>query len=132
MRKYKPTDSLSYFAKYRWYLRALNAKKAEKAKILADINSGEISRDTLDKRWSEQIRSETSELRRKLSEIELTVEAIPETAELLPCKLFLRLHFILGMSMTDTAEKMNVSISTARRIRERASEYFESYPFGSQ
>ena len=132
MRRYKPTDPLSYFAKYRWYLRALNAKKAEKAKILADINSGEISRDTLDRYWSEQIKCEINELRRKLSEIELTVDSIPETTELLPCKLFLRLYFILGMSMTDTAEKMNISISTARRIRERASEYFESYPFGSQ
>lgn len=132
MRRYKPTDPLSYFAKYRWYLRALNAKKAERAKILADINSGEISRDTLDKHWGEQIKDEMKNLRRKLSQIEQAVESIPETPELLPCKLFLRLYFILGMSMTDTAEKMNISISTARRIRERASEYFETFPFSNQ
>jgi len=31
--------------------------------------------------------------------------------------------------MTQTAEKLNVSESTVRRIRDRCAAYFENYPF---
>ncbi len=109
-------------------MRALNSKSAERRKILADINSGLISRDTLDEDWSASLESEISELKKKLHDIEFTVDSIPETPVLLPCKLFLRLHFICGMSMTDTAEKLNVSLTTLRRIRDRAARHFDNFP----
>ena len=128
MRQYKPSDSLSYFAKYRWYLRSLHSKKAERAKILADINEGNISRDILSPDWNERLLGEIRRLKRKLADIEFAVESIPETPELIPCKLFLRLHFISGMTLTQTADKMDVSLSTLRRIRDRASKYFDTYP----
>ncbi len=128
MKNHKKCDPLVYFARYRWYLKALNAKKAEYKKILADINSGEISRDTLDPFWKENIKNEVKYLRRKLKDIEFTVASLPDTPELMPCKLFLRLYYISGMSMTMTAEKMNVSISTARRIKERAAKHFDTTP----
>ena len=56
------------------------------------------------------------------------MEHMPETARLLPCKLYLRLHFISGLSVTETAEKLNVSETTLRRIRNRAARYFDEHP----
>ncbi len=128
MRLYNYPTSLLFFSRYDWYLRALNSKNAERKKILADINSGLISRDTLDENWSRNLESEIESLRKRLHDIEYTVNAMPETPELLPCKLFLRLHFICGMSMTDTAGEMNVSQSTLRRIRDRAARHFDDFP----
>ena len=128
VRKYKRGDPLVYFAKYRWYLKALNAKKAEYSKILADIHSGEISRDTLDPFWKERIKAEVKHLKKKLAGIETTVESLPDTPDMMACKLFLRLHYILGMNMTMTAEKMNVSPSTVTRIKARTASYFEEFP----
>ena len=128
MRLYNIPNSLLYFSRYNWYLRALNTKKAERRKILADINSGLISRDTLDSDWQKSLEHEIVELKKRLHDIESTIEAIPETPNLLPCKLFMRLYFVLGMSMTDTAEKMNVSLSTLRRIRDRAARHFDDFP----
>lgn len=128
MRLYNYPNSLLYFSRYNWYLRALNTKTAERRKILADINSGLISRDTLDEDWNRQLEAELDALKKRLNSIEFTVNAIPETPELLPCKLFLRLHFICGMSMTETAEKLNVSQTTLRRIRDRAAKHFEDFP----
>ncbi len=128
MRLYNYPTSLLFFSRYDWYMRALNSKSAERRKILADINSGLISRDTLDEDWSASLESEIAELKTKLHDIEFTVDSIPETPELLPCKLFLRLHFICGMSMTDTAEKLNVSLTTLRRIRDRAARHFDNFP----
>ncbi len=122
------TEPLLYFAKYGWYLRALNSKKAERRKINADINSGLISRDTLDEDWSVRIDREIEDIRKNLHRIEATIEAMPETPSLLPCKLYLRLHFVVGMSMTETAEKLNVSATTLRRIRDRAADYFGKFP----
>lgn len=128
MRKYKHSDPLSYFAKYKWYLKALNAKKSEYSKILADIHSGELNRDTLDPFWKERIRAEVKYLRKKLQNIETAVNSLPDTPEMIACKLFLRLHYIIGMNLTLCAEKMNVSYSTVRRIKERAARYFENFP----
>lgn len=132
MRAESCPDSLLYFARYGWYLRALNSKEAERRKIKADINSGLISRDTLEEDWAEKLREETAAIRRRLHAIEATVESMPETPTLLPCKLFLRLHFVVGMSMTETAEKINVSATTLRRIRDRAAAYFEKFPTPSE
>ena len=106
----------------------MHSKKAERAKILADINEGNISRDILSPDWNERLLGEIRRLKRKLADIEFAVESIPETPELIPCKLFLRLHFISGMTLTQTADKMDVSLSTLRRIRDRASKYFDTYP----
>ncbi len=130
MRTESCADSLLYFAKYHWYLTALNSKEAERKKILANINSGLISRDTLEEDWSERLDGEISALRNHLHAIEATIESIPETPLLLPCKLFLRLHYVVGMSMTETAEKINVSATTLRRIRDRTADYFEHFPVG--
>lgn len=128
MRTYNVPSSLLYFSRYAWYLRALNTKKAERRKILADIDSGLISRDTLDSDWQKSLEREIAELKARMHDIEFTVDSIPETPQLFPCKLFLRLYFILGMSMTETAEKMNVSISTLRRIRNTAARHFADFP----
>ena len=128
MRSCEIPESLTFFSRYQWYLRALNTKKAEKRKILADINSGLISRDTLDEDWQELLESEIQKIRKNLHDIEFTLDLMPETPKLLPCKLFLRLHFIVGMSMTETAEKLNVSASTLRRIRDRAARHFDEFP----
>lgn len=128
MRLYTYPSSLLFFSRYDWYLRALNTKNAERHKILADINSGLISRDTLDEDWSKTLSSEIETLKKHLHDIEFTIDSIPETPLLLPCKLFMRLHFICGMTMTETAEKLNVSQTTLRRIRDRAARHFEDFP----
>jgi len=129
MGKPKHSKSLFYFEKYRWYLQALNTKIAEYKKINSDIASGLMSRDTVDDNWQRKLKREIRQLKKRLNYIEFTVNSLPETAELLPCKLFLQLHFILGLNLTETAEKMNVSISTVRRIRDRAERHFEDVPF---
>ena len=121
-------SSLRYFERYRWYLQALNSKNAEVAKIKADISSGLISRDTFDENWQRKLRREIRNLKRAMNNIEFTISSMPETPKLLPCKLFLHLHYIVGMSMTETAEKLNVSESTVRRLRSRAEDYFDDVP----
>ena len=128
MRMYNYTNSLAYFEAYGWYMRSLNAKNAERRKILADIRSGFISRDMLDPDWEATLEAEAEALRAQLDAIEAVVESMPETSRLLPCKLFLRLHFISGLSITETAEKLNVSETTLRRIRDRAIRYFDEHP----
>ena len=128
MRMYHYANSLAYFSAYNWYLRSLNAKNAERRKIRADIREGLISRDMLDPDWEETMDAESAALRAQLDAIEATVESMPETARLLPCKLYLRLHFISGLSVTETAEKLNVSETTLRRIRNRAARYFDEHP----
>ncbi len=114
----------TYFARYRWYLRALDSKRAEKSKILADIRSGLVTRDVLDEDWEKRYDCDIKHYKRRLREIDAVIDSIPETAQLLPCKIFLRLHYVMGMSLTDTAEKMNISISTLRRIKSRTEDYF--------
>ncbi len=128
MSLYNIPNSLLYFSRYNWYLRSLNTKEAERRKVLADIRSGLISRDTIDEGWQDSLNNEIDELKKRLYDIEFTVKSMPETPELLPCKLFLRLHFIMGMTMTDTAETMNISLSTLRRIKDKAAMHFENFP----
>lgn len=117
-------EPLSYFANYRWYLRALHSKRAEKAKIQTDISNGLISRDVLDPDWRQRYLCEIKYYKQKLREIEAVIDSIPETEQLLPCKIFLRLHYVMGMSLTEVGEKMNVSLSTVRRIKSRTEDYF--------
>ena len=121
--------SLDYFKKYSWYLRALNTKIAENSKINSDISRGLLSRDTVDPEWQRSNKREIRRLKAKMQEIVYTINSIPDRFDLIPCKLFLRLHYVLGLNLTETAEKLNVSQSTVRRIRDRASRYFENYPF---
>ena len=123
---------LRYFERYRWYLQALNSKNAEFAKIKADISSGLISRDTYDENWQRKLRREIRILKRAINSIEFTINSIPETLDMLPCKLFLHLHYVVGLNMTETAEKLNVSESTVRRLRSRAEDYFKDIPLDTQ
>ena len=116
---------LFFFERYKWYLKALNSKKAEKSKIIRDIRNGLISRDILDDGWEERADKDIRRYKRRLRDIEATIESVPETAQLMPCKIFLRLHFVMGMSLTEVSEKMNVSLSTVRRIKSRTEDYFE-------
>ena len=128
MKMYKIPASLRYFGKFHWYLRDINAKYSEERKIIADIRSGLISRDMLEEGWQEKLTQEIELLRDRLRRIERTIEEIPESREMMPCKIFLRLHFVTGLSLTETAENMNVSETTLRRIRERTAKYFEKFP----
>ncbi len=121
--------SLDYFKKYGWYLKALNTKLAEYSKISSDISRGLLSRDTVDPEWQRSNRREIRELKSKMQEIVYTINSMPDRLELIPCKLFLQLHYVLGLNLTETAEKLNVSQSTVRRIRDRAGRYFENYLF---
>lgn len=128
MSKKTISSPLEYFERYRWYLQALNSKNAEYSKVMSDINSGKASRDIADSDWQRKLRREIRGLKRSMNSIEFTVSSIPESAELLPCKLFLHLHYIVGLNLTETAEKLSVSESTVRRIRDRTERYFESVP----
>lgn len=123
-------DPLSFFANYRWYLRALNSKRAEKEKMQADAVNGLINRDILDPDWRLRYDCDIKHYKRRLREIEGVIDSIPETDRLLPCKIFLRLHFVMGMSLTEVSEKMNVSLSTVRRIRSRTEDYFDGISMG--
>lgn len=124
------TDSLAYFAKYQWILRMIEAKEAEKRQIRAKINAGFVTRDSLDENWESKLDASIEEEKKKLKEIEFVIASLPETNELLPCKLFLRLYYVAGCTLTETAQNMNVSETTLRRIRKRTSDYFEKYPVG--
>lgn len=124
----EPSPYHQYFSKYRLYLLALNSKRTEKQRILADIKSGYAARDLIDDEWQDALSLEIGELKRRLENIEFTVDKIPDTPQLIPCKLFLRLHFIVGLNLTETAEKLNISLSTLRRIRERCELYFKEFP----
>ncbi|MBQ8509919.1 MAG: hypothetical protein IJ493_08450 [Clostridia bacterium] len=119
---------LDFFANYRWYLRELAEREDARNRILSDIHSGLTSRDSYDTDWEAQIDSDIAALRKKIAGIESVIDAIPETPKLLQCKLFLRYHFILGFSLTETASRMNISLSTLRRVRIRCEEYLEKRP----
>ena len=121
----KYTGSLAVFEKYRWLLRSLGAKSAERERILSQIDGGLYSRDTLYPEWFAQLEREIETLRRRMHAIEKGIDDMPDDREYLPCKLFLRLHFLFGYTITETAMRMNVSESTVRRVRDRAARYFE-------
>ena len=119
---------MQQFKNYKWLLRSLNTKNTEYRKISSQIAQGIASQDTLKQDWEAEINRETTELREKLNNIENIILSIPDTADLIPCKLFLRLYYIIGCSLTETAAEMNVSLSTLRRIRNRCADYFNNYP----
>lgn len=121
-------DYMQNLSNYRWQLRNLNSKEAELRKIRIDINNGVAARDVVDEDWETALRREISELRDSLQSTESIVANIPETPALLPCKIFLRMHYIIGCSLTETAAEIGVSLSTLRRIRERCYEYFADLP----
>ncbi len=119
---------MQYFLQYRWLLRSLSAVSSEKRKVLADIHGGFTSRDILDEDWQEQFEQKEAAIRTRLRGIESAIETMPETERLLPCKIFMRLHYLAGYTLTDVAIQMDVSESTIRRLHRRAAEYFEQFP----
>lgn len=124
----KSREKLIYFEKYKWYALALNGKRAEYKKALSDTAAGIVGRDSYSESWQRRIRREIRELKRAMNAIEFTIASIPDTPELIPCKLYLNLHYVVGLNITETAEKLNVSESTVRRIRDRTERYFEDIP----
>ena len=122
------TFYLRRFENYRWQLRALRAKENEFERISRDIDEGLITRDALDPNWQDSIQREISGLREQLLLTEGLIDLILETPEMFPCRLFLRLHYILGYSLTYTAEELNVSLTTLRRIRQRCRDFFDECP----
>ena len=122
------TEYMQYFENYKWLLREIGSKEAEIRKISGQINSGIISRDSLDSEWKKSLTTEIDNLRSQLQAIEELIDSIPSTNSMLPCKIFLRLHYVLGFSMTETANEMNVSLSTLRRIKRRSFEYYAQFP----
>lgn len=119
---------MHYFEKYTWLLREMNSKEAEIRKIGSQINSGITARDSVDLEWKKSLTTEISDLRSQLQAIEALIDSIPSTNSMIPCKIFLRLHYVLGCSMTETAVEMDVSLSTLRRIKRRSFEYYAQFP----
>ena len=109
---------------YRWRLCKISALEAELRKIRSDIDEGISTRDSLDPDWENNLNSELKKIKSELQVVDDLVESIPQTRNLLPCKLYLRLHYIAGYSLTETAVEMNISRSTLRRIRQRCEAYF--------
>ncbi len=113
------------FENYRWRLRELQSLEAELKKVRIDINDGLPSRYTVDPECEARLKSEYSSKKSELIQIDKLIESIPETKRMLPCKLYLRLHYLSGYSLTDTAGEMGISLSTLRRIRKRCDDYFD-------
>lgn len=122
---YNYSKYLSRFDNYKWQLRALSTKETELRKINSDINSGVAARDVFDPDWRKTLQSDIDSLKSELSETERLLTLFPDTSEYIQCKLFLRLHYIIGCSMTETATEMDVSLSTLRRIRDRCVDFFD-------
>ena len=122
--------SLRSFTNYRWLLSAIQVKDAERRRTHEQIRDGLLSRDLLDADWNTVITQEIDRLKERLRAIERAIDAMPETPELLPCKLFMRLYYLFGLSLSDTAMRMCISYSTARRLQKRCAAYFENHPTG--
>ena len=120
------TNYKQLFESYRWRLCELKSLEAQISKVRADNNNGVASLCSLDPESEKQLSQEYESQRAVLKRIDGIVDGIPETKQLLPCKLFLRLHYISGYTLTETAAEMGVSLSTLDRIRRRCVEYFES------
>lgn len=118
------TDFERQIENYSWYLREIQAIEAEIAATRRQIDEGLISRDTYDPNWETQLFDELARAREKVKMTESIIDSIPETAKMLPCKLYLRLHMLAGYNLTDTAMQMGVSLSTLTRIRRRCADYF--------
>ncbi len=113
-----------YIENYSWQLRQIQALEAELTATRRQIDEGMVSRDTYDPDWEEKILNELELVQKKVKHSEDIVNSIPETLEMLPCKLYLRLHMLAGYNLTDTAVQIGVSLSTLTRIRQRCAGYF--------
>ena len=113
-----------FFANYRWKVFEIAALEAELSAIRHQIDEGLASRETYDPDWEKSLTAELDAAKEYVKRVEALVSSIPETQQLLPCKLFLRLHELSGYNLTETATMMNVSLSTLRRIRDRCADYF--------
>ncbi len=119
---------IDYFANYQWILRCIHGKELEIRQTRNRINEGLVTRDSLSLEWEKEMNAEINALRKKLKQIEFVAKSMPETPDYIPCKLYIRLYYISGYTLTETAQSMNISESTLRRIRIRACKYFERYP----
>lgn len=122
----RPANYKQLFESYRWRLCELKSLEAQINKVRADNDNGVASLYTLDPESENRLEQEYEAQKTILKQIDGLVDSIPETKRLLPCKLYLRLHYISGYTLTETANEMGVSLSTLDRIRHRCSEYFES------
>lgn len=121
---YNYTGIEQYIENYSWQLREIQALEAELKATRRQIDEGMVSRDTYDPNWEQKILDELELVQKNVKHSEDIVNSIPETVEMLPCKLYLRLHMLAGYNLTDTAVQMGVSLSTLTRIRQRCAEYF--------
>ena len=108
---------------YQWLLRALANCESQYKIISRHIDEGSAAEDVVDPDWKNKISAEAKNIRDKLRLAQQIVADIPDSPELLQCKLFLRNHYILGMSLTNTAADMDVSNSTIRRVKDRSFHY---------
>lgn len=109
---------------YQWLLRALANCETQYKTISRQIDEGIASEDVVEPEWRSKISTDAIIIRDKLRLAQQIVADIPNSPKLLPCKLFLMNHYILGMSLTRTAAEMGISVSTAHRIKDRCFHYF--------
>ena len=119
-------DYQQTFENYRWKLFEIMAIEAELAAIRRQIDEGIASRDQYDPQWENELTAELETAKAQIKLVEDLIASIPDSPKMMPCKLFLRLHYLAGYNMTDTAVMMNVSLSTLRRIKERSIEFLSS------
>lgn len=109
---------------YQWLLRALANCETQYKTISRQIDEGIAAEDVAEPEWRAKIADKAKNIRAKLRLAQQIVADIPDSPELLPCKLFLKNHYILGLSLTHTAAEMGVSVSTVHRIKDRCFHYF--------
>lgn len=114
------------FENYRWLLRELNVLKAEIKKVQLDNHEGLASRSTIDPNCEDRLRAEYNAKKSSLVQIEQFLDRMPNTKPMLQCKLYLRLHYLAGYNLTETAMEMDVSLSTLNRIKQRCDEYLKN------
>ena len=111
------------FENYRWKLFEIMAIEAELAANRRQIDEGIASRDQSDPQWESELVAELETAKAQVKLVEDLIASIPDSPKMMPCKLFLRLHYLARYNMTDTAAMMNVSLSTLRRIKQRSIEF---------
>ncbi len=111
---------------YQWRLRELQTKKSEQTITQSKIDDYIASSELINENWDEKLSDDIAKLHHALVTIEHIVTSIPETSELLPCKIYLRMRYILGCTLTEIALEMGISISTLRRIRIKSERYLDS------
>lgn len=115
---------MQLFENYRWRLRELKTCESEFYINSRHIDEGIVAQDTSDPDWERHLSDETQKIREQLKKTEQLIAEIPDTPKLIRCKMFLKLHYIHGLTMTETACEMEVSTSTLRRIRRYCFHYF--------